>query len=117
MSFKFQGTVIYEQLSFFAKDIFIFTGKLPNYESNGLIQQIRILASNLLTDYAEGNVRTEKSDPTTALDKCIIGVVKIASLVDLSCQLKYIDHTVHTKWMLICDEITKRLYETRKSVK
>jgi hypothetical protein len=117
MSFKFQNSVIYEQLTLFAKDIFIFTGKLPNYESNGLILQIRNLASELLTDYAGGLSRTDKSDPTAALDKCIIGVAKIASLIDLSCQLKYIDHTVHTKWVLICDEITKRLYETHKSSK
>lgn len=115
MSFKFQSSVIYEQLSLFAKDIFIFTGKLPNYESNGLIQQIRTLASELLTDYATGYIRTDKADPAHALDKCITGVAKISALVDLSCQLKYIDHTVHAKWILICDEITKRLYETHKS--
>jgi len=117
MSFKFQGSVIYEQLSLFAKDIFVFTGKLPNYESNGLIQQIRSLASKLLTDYAKGNARTEKSDPSVALDNCIVGVAEIASLIDLSCQLKYIDHTTHTKWVMICDEITKRLYETHKTQK
>ncbi len=117
MAFKFQSNVIYEQLSLFSKDIFTFTGKLPNYESNGLIQQIRTLAVNLLTDFAQGNVRTDRSDPSEALDRCIITVAKIAALVDLSCQLKYVDHPTHQKWVLICDEITKRLYEFHKTVK
>jgi four helix bundle protein len=117
MAFKFQGTVIYEQLSYFARDIFQFTGKLPNYETNGLIQEIRNLASSLLQDYATGNVRTEHSNPELALDRCVISVAKITALIDLCCQLKYIDHSVHSKWILSCDEITKRLYETQKSLK
>jgi four helix bundle protein len=117
MSFKFQGSVIYEQLSLFAKDIFVFTGRLPNYESNGLIGQIRNLASSLLQDYAQGYVRTDQSNPEVSLDKCIVSVAKIASLIDLSSQLEYIDYSTHSKWILICDEITKRLYEARKSLK
>ncbi len=84
MAFKFQGSVIYEQLTIFVKDIFVFTGKLPNYESNGLIQQIQNLASSLLTEYAQGYARTDNSDPEIALDKCIVTVAKIASLIDLS---------------------------------
>jgi four helix bundle protein len=117
MSFKFQTHVVYEQLSLFCKDIFVFTGRLPNYESNGLIQQIRNLASGLLQDFAEGYIRTDRSDPKVALEKCIISVAKIASLIDLSCQLGYIDHSTHNKWVLTCDEITKRLYETHKTLK
>jgi four helix bundle protein len=117
MAFKFQSHVVYEQLSFFAKDIFVLTGRLPNYESNGLIQQIRNLGSGLLQDFAQGYIRTEHSDPKVALDKCIISVAKIASLIDLSCQLGYIDHPTHTKYNLTCDEITKRLYDAQKTQK
>jgi four helix bundle protein len=117
MSFKFQTHVIYEQLSLFCKDIYIFTGRLPNYESNGLIQQIRNLASSLLLDFAQGYTRTDQSDPQSAIDKCIITVAKIAALIDLCCQLGYVDHNTHSKWVLICDEITKRLYETHKTLK
>jgi four helix bundle protein len=117
MAFKFQGSVVYEQLSLFAKDVFIFTGRLPNYESNGLILQIRNLASGVVQDFAQGYVRTEQSNQAVALDKCIIAVAKVASLIDLSYQLGYIDNSTHSKWVLTCDEITKRLYETHKSLK
>jgi four helix bundle protein len=117
MSFKFQGSVIYEQLSLFVKDIFVFTGKLPSYESNGLILQLRNLSSGILTEYAQGYARTDNSDPAVSLDKCIVTVAKIVSLIDLSCQLKYIDHSLHNKWIMTCEEITKRLHEARKTLK
>lgn len=115
MPFKFQSQVQYEQLRIFTKDLFEFTGRLPNYESNGLIKQIRNLAIGLLQDYAEGQVRTDKADSTNAIDNCITSVAKIAALIDLCSQLKYIDSKTMQKWMLTCDEVTKRLYDTRKN--
>lgn len=117
MPFKFQSQVIYEQLRIFTKDLFEFTGRLPNYESNGLIKQIRNLAIELLQDFAEGHVRTNKSDAQDSLDKCIAAIAKIAALIDLCSQLKYIDSRTREKWLLTCDEITKRLYESRKTLK
>lgn len=117
MPFKFQTQVTYEQLRIFTKDLFEFTGRLPNYESNGLIKQIRNLAINLLQDYAEGHVRTDKSDAVASIDNCIITVAKIAALIDLCSQLKYIEARTREKWLLTCDEITKHLYETRKTLK
>jgi four helix bundle protein len=117
MPFKFQSQVIYEQLRIFTKDLFEFTGRLPNYESNGLIKQIRNLAIDLLQEYAEGNVRTDKVDAQQAIDNCIISIAKIAALVDLCSQLKYVDHKTRDKWLLTCDEITKRLYDSRKTLK
>jgi hypothetical protein len=95
MPFKFQAQVPYEQLRIFTKDLFEFTGKLPNYESNGLIRQIRNLA----------------------IDNCIISVAKIAALIDLCSHLKYIDHYTRDKWLLTSDQVTKRLYEARKTLK
>jgi four helix bundle protein len=117
MPFKFQTQVQYEQLRIFTKDLFEFTGKLPNHESNGLIKQIRNLAMSLVQDYAEGHVRTEKSDAEESIDNCIVSIAKIASLIDLSSQLKYVDAKTRDKWLLTCDEVTKRLYETRKTLK
>ena len=117
MPFKFQSQVIYEQLRIFTKDLFEFTGKLPNYESNGLIKQIRNLAIDLLQEYAEGSVRIDRSGGEKSIDNCIVSVAKIASLIDLCSQLKYIDAHTRDKWLLTADEITKRLYETRKTLK
>lgn len=114
MPFKFQSQVVYEQLRIFTKDLFEFTGKLPNYESNGLIKQIRNLAIDLLQEYVEGNVRTHKPNYENSLDNCIASIAKIAALIDLCSQLKYIEARTRDKWFLTCDEVTKRLYESRK---
>jgi len=117
MPFKFQSHIVYEQLRIFTKDLFEFTGRLPNYESNGLIKQIRNLGISLLQDYAEGHVRTTKLIVENSIDNCIVSIAKIAALIDLCAQLKYIEARTRDKWLLTCDEITKRLYDTRKTLK
>jgi four helix bundle protein len=116
MPFKFQNHVVYEQISIFAKDLFQFTGKLPEHESNGLIRQIRNLAINLLQDFTEGFVRTSKSESSEAIEKCIVSIAKVVSLIDLCQRLGYVDKKTNDRWTNICDELTKRLYETHKSL-
>ena len=116
MPFKFQSHVVYEQLSIFIKDVFQFTGKLPDYESNGLIRQIRNLAITLIQDYSEGFTRTSKTDSAEGLEKCIVSVAKITSLIDLCHRLNYIDKKTNERWINVCDELTKRLYETHKTL-
>lgn len=114
MPFKFQSHIVYEQLSIFAKDLFQFTGKLPDYESSGLIMQIRNLAITLIQDFTEGFVRTSKSESTAAMEKCIVSIAKIVSLIDFCQRLGYIDKRTNDRWTNICDDLTKRLYESRK---
>jgi hypothetical protein len=113
MAFKFQNQVVYERLRLFSKDVFIFTGRLPNYERHGLIHQLRHLATDLLENYAATSVRSAPGNP---IDSCVTTVAKIAALIDFCAQLDYTDPTTRDKWLLSCDEVTKRLYETRKTL-
>jgi four helix bundle protein len=116
MPFKFQGHVIYEQLELYTKDLFVFTGRLPNYESNGLIKQIRSLGIDLVQTFAEGFVRTSQTGAAEALEKCISTVARITSLIDLCFKLDYIDKRTNDRWTNMSDELTKRLYENHKSL-
>jgi len=111
--FKFQSQVLYEQLSLFAKEVFVLSGKLPAYESNGLIKQLRGLASGILEDYAESSVRTSKTG-NYITEKCVTNIAKISSLIDLCHHLGYIDKFVHDKWLWSCNDTVKRLYDSEK---
>ncbi|HBC72491.1 hypothetical protein A2379_05135 [Candidatus Amesbacteria bacterium RIFOXYB1_FULL_47_13] len=114
MAFSFQNQVTYEQLLIFAKDIFAFTGKLPSYESNGLILRIRNLASSLLQEYALGSTRVSKVNFSQAVEKCIVLVAQIVSLSDLCVHLGYATLTAQRSLILSAEDITKRLYQLRK---
>ena len=117
MFFRFQDHVVYERVAIFTKEVYSLTGHLPTYEQPGLIQKLRDLASQMLQDLAEGYSHTPDTNESTAIDRCIISMGKIASLVDLCFQLDYLDVITHKKWLMSCEELTKRLYETRKSLK
>ena len=112
--FKFQNSVTYEQLSLFAKDIFVFSGRLPTYESNGLIKHLRNLASTAIQDYAEGTIRPSKFG-ATSLERCIVTIAKISTVIDLCHLLGYIDKPTHEKGLWSCNDMVKRLYEAQKS--
>lgn len=115
MPFKFQGQVIYEQLLIFSKDIFAFSGKLPTYETDGMILQLRHLTTTLLQDYAVGGTRASKVSFTQAVDNCITTIARITAMIDLTFSLGYIQKPLHQKLILTCEDLTKRLYESRKT--
>ena len=117
MSFKFQDSIIYEQVLAFTKDIYDLTGKLPVYEQPGLITSLRSLASSMLTDLAAGYTRASTLDPQTSVHSCIEKVAKTAALVDLCSSLGYLTKDGHSYWLLSCEDLTKRLYEHLKSSK
>ncbi|OGD09453.1 MAG: hypothetical protein A2184_02375 [Candidatus Moranbacteria bacterium RIFOXYA1_FULL_44_7] len=117
MSFKFLNQVLYEQLRQYTKDLFVLTGSFPSYESSGLIPQIRNLGTSLLEDFAESSTRFSESDVPKTLEKCILSIAKITALLDLSFQLKYVNQTTHHKWILASEDLTRRLYDTRKESK
>lgn len=114
--FKFKSHIIYEQLRTFNKDLFVLTGKLPNYESNGLIKQIRNLSVTTVQDFVEGQTRTSKGNTGESMEKCIVSIAKIASLIDLCESLGYVDSKTNERWGNICDDLTKRLYEAHKAL-
>jgi four helix bundle protein len=115
MAFKFQNQINYEQLLIFSKDIYDLTGKLPIYETQGLILALRKHTSSLLEDYVVGATRTSRTSPLQALDNCITTIAKIAALVDLCHFLKYISDTSHQNMISTCEDLTHRLYDSRKS--
>jgi len=115
MAFKFQNQINYEQLLIFSKDIYNLTGKLPTYETQGLILDLRQHTSSLLENYAVGATRTSRISPLQALDNCITTIAKIAALVDLCHFLKYISDTSHQNMISTCEDLTHRLYDSRKS--
>lgn len=117
MAFKFQGSIIYEQVLAFTKDIYDLTGKLPVYEQTGLITSLRQLASSMLTDLATGHTRVSSIDPTAAIHSCIESTAKTAALIDLAYHLGYITSPSHQHWILSCEDLTRRLYEHLKSSK
>ena len=117
MSFRFLNNLTYEQLRQFAKDIFSFTGKLPSHENAGLILQMRTQATNLLQDYTEAFARVSDTAAEESVKKCIVTAGKIAALIDLCHQLGYTTASTRSKWILICEDLTKRLYATQKSLK
>jgi len=117
MAFKFQDTIVYEQVLAFTKDIYDLTGKLPVYEQTGLITALRQLASSMLTDLASGHTRASHMDLHASIHSCIEKVAKIAALVDLCYNLGYLTKPSHSRWLLSCEDLTKRLYEQLKSSK
>jgi four helix bundle protein len=115
MAFKFQNQINYEQLLIFSKEIYDLTGKLPTYETQGLILALRKHTSSLLENYAVGSTRTSRVSPLQALDNCISIVAKITALIDLCHHLKYISDFAHQNAVSACEDLTHRLYESRKS--
>lgn len=116
LPFKFQNQIIYERLRIFAKDIYTFSGSLPAYEQTGLIHELRSLTTDLLESFAEGHVRTPKTDPGVSLDHCLIITAKIATVIDLCCQLEYTSSQTQANMINTCDELTKHLYDAKKLV-
>lgn len=114
--FRFQNQVIYERIQIFVNDIYGFTGALPVYEKSGLIAHLRSLATSLLETYAEGSVRTARTDPNQAIDKCVVTIAKIVAVIDLCLRLRYTSESAHSTWVNSCDELTKNLYTVKRSL-
>jgi len=117
MAFRFQDHIVYEQLTVFVADLYSLTGRLPTYEQAGLISGLRNLGNSLVQDFAAGYSRTPDNDPTKSLNSCIEKLARIASLVDLCHQLGYITKATQSRWLLACEDLTKRCYEQLKSSK
>lgn len=115
MSFRFQSHVIYEQLLSFSSDVYSFSGRLPEFEKYGLIEHLRYLAGLVVEDFASGLTRTNETNFSNGIDKCLVGISRIVALVDLCLKLEYASTTSHHHLISSAEELTKRLYEAKKT--
>ena len=113
MAFKFHHHPLYEQTLTFAKDIYHLTGRLPDYEQLGLIAHLRG-SSTLLVEEIANTLGRQKATETESGLKYAIGIVnKIAASVDMCHKLGYIDPASHTRSIALCEDMVKRLHETK----
>lgn len=117
MYFQFQNKIAYEKTRLFARDIFILTGKFPEYEKSGVIKQLRLMSVSALQDVTEFYASKSPDDASRSLDRAQKTIAKIASLLDLCSTLGFIYSTEIGKWFIICEDLCKQLEETRKTSK
>ncbi|HJZ06034.1 hypothetical protein A2634_01000 [Candidatus Amesbacteria bacterium RIFCSPHIGHO2_01_FULL_48_32] len=115
MYFRFQNKIAYEKTLIFTKDIFNLTGKLPDYEKNGVIKQLRAMGTSVLQDIAEHYSSKGPDDSFHSLDRSIKTVAKIAAMIDLCHNLGYLSSPNHHSWTVYCEDLAKHLEEIRKS--
>ena len=110
MALRFQNFPIYLEIRTFVKEIYQLTSKLPRQERFELASQLRRAATSILLNLAEGSMKKSDAEFNRFILIGVGSLSEIVAILDICLDEKYIHSSIHTHYMVKCENLIKQLY-------
>jgi four helix bundle protein len=88
---------IYKRALRFARDIYNLVKRFPDYEENGLRNQLRRASSSIVANFAEGHYNIYFGKEKDRLNSAMASTAECQSFLDLAYMVKYITREEYNK--------------------
>jgi four helix bundle protein len=98
-------------------EIYKLTSNLPGQERFNLGSQMRRASISILSNLAEGLVKSSKADKLRFIEIAYASLSELDTQIEISCELQFINKREHLKLERLCEDIAKMLSGSRKRIK